>query len=86
MWPDRMPLSQGASPSLAVTNATTAPDNLDTPYYLEDYLADYRVSRAAFYRWQARGVAPRFRKLPSGHLASTRRIVGECWDALPEAG
>lgn len=39
---------------------------------LADVLAELDMSRAAFYRMRARGLAPKSNKLPNGHLRFRR--------------
>jgi predicted DNA-binding transcriptional regulator AlpA len=46
---------------------------------LDEALTEIRASRAAFYRWRARGVAPKHSKLPSGEIRISRADLDAWW-------
>jgi predicted DNA-binding transcriptional regulator AlpA len=46
---------------------------------LPEVLAEIDMSRAAFYRMRARGLAPRLQKLPNGHLRVSRADLDAWW-------
>ncbi|MFF2651690.1 helix-turn-helix transcriptional regulator [Streptomyces sp. NPDC058045] len=47
---------------------------------LADVLDEIGMSRAAFYRLRARGLAPRIRKLPNGQVRVSRRDLDTWWE------
>ncbi len=47
---------------------------------LPEVLTEIDMSRAAFYRMRARGLAPRIRKLPNGQLRVRRDDLDAWWD------
>ncbi|PYC80481.1 excisionase [Streptomyces tateyamensis] len=48
---------------------------------LNEVLAETRISRSAFYRMRAKGLAPELVPLPSGHLRCTRAALDAWWAA-----
>ncbi|MBQ1157155.1 helix-turn-helix domain-containing protein [Streptomyces sp. A73] len=51
---------------------------------LPEVLDEIGISKAAFYRWRARGKAPKCRKLPNGQLRFRRADVDAWLDSCEE--
>lgn len=51
---------------------------------LPEVLAEIGTSRAAFYRWRARGLAPKCHKLPNGQLRFKRADLDAWWAQYEE--
>jgi predicted DNA-binding transcriptional regulator AlpA len=51
---------------------------------LPEVLAEIGISRAAFYRWRARGLAPTCRNLPSGEIRVLRADLDAWWASREE--
>ncbi|OPC81495.1 excisionase [Embleya scabrispora] len=49
---------------------------------LPDVLDELDISRAAFYRMRAKGLAPKSKKLPNGQLRFRRADVDAWWASL----
>ncbi|MER5509531.1 helix-turn-helix domain-containing protein [Streptomyces sp. NPDC002766] len=48
---------------------------------LPEVLDEIGMSRAAFYRMRARGLAPRIRKLPNGQVRVSRADLDAWWES-----
>jgi predicted DNA-binding transcriptional regulator AlpA len=51
---------------------------------LPQVLAEIGCSRAAFYRWRARGLAPKCSKIPSGEIRVSREDLDAWWASREE--
>jgi excisionase family DNA binding protein len=47
--------------------------------------AELKVSRSTFYEWKAKGIAPRWRKLPNGELRISRADLDKWYEGLEVA-
>jgi predicted DNA-binding transcriptional regulator AlpA len=51
---------------------------------LREVLEEIEMSRAAFYRLRARGMAPKLIKLPNGQLRCRRADLDAWWSSLED--
>ncbi|MGW7079029.1 helix-turn-helix transcriptional regulator [Streptomyces sp. NPDC054866] len=51
---------------------------------LPEVLEEIDMSRAAFYRMRARGLAPKLRKLPNGQVRVSRRDLDAWWESCAQ--
>lgn len=49
---------------------------------VEEFCRQYRITRSTFYQWNAKGRAPRSKKLPNGHRVIQRQDLTTWWDNL----
>ncbi|MFD0032714.1 helix-turn-helix transcriptional regulator [Streptomyces sp. NPDC127172] len=52
---------------------------------LPEVLEEIQMSRAAFDRMRARGLAPRIRKLPNGQIRVSRADLDAWWETCEES-
>ncbi|TFV32728.1 AlpA family phage regulatory protein [Streptomyces sp. T1317-0309] len=52
---------------------------------LPEVLEEIEMSRAAFYRMRARGMAPKLIKLPNGQLRCRRADLDAWWSSMEDA-